>query len=80
MSETTEDYAVLARAAADRCETVCGLSVCSCATDIRRAEAEITRLRTRLAKIANAPVPQSNALANTLKAWAMPRDGEYPYA
>lgn len=42
----------------------------------QRAADEIQRLRLRLAKIANAPVPTSNALAVTLTEWAQPRDGE----
>lgn len=41
--------------------------------------AEIERLRARLAKISNAPVPADNTIALTLKAWAMPREGETPY-
>jgi hypothetical protein len=41
---------------------------------------EIERLRDRLAKIANAPIPAGNVPAATLKAWAMPREGEFPYA
>jgi hypothetical protein len=43
-SDTT-DCVALARAAADRCETVCGLQTCSCASDVRRAADEIERLR-----------------------------------
>ena len=31
---------------------------------------ELERLRIRLAKIANAPVPENNLIAITLKAWA----------
>lgn len=38
--------------------------------------AEIERLRLRLRKIANAPVPQTNEIAVMLTEWAQPRDGE----
>lgn len=37
---------------------------------------EIDRLRLRLRKIANAPVPQTNEIAVMLTEWAQPRDGE----
>jgi hypothetical protein len=44
--------------------------------ELKMAMKEIERLRTRLAKIENAPVDPSNAVAMTLKSWATPRDGE----